>query len=127
ITHAHTEQQRDVDATTWTLSNAGELQAMVLAREAFWAQVDRVVLSNEPKTRLTVEPVLRERSLPVTVDPRFDELKRSTAWTDNYVERVAKVFANPKQSIAGWEPAADALIRFLAGIADLQTDFPDKT
>lgn len=124
ITHAHTQQQRDVDATTWTLSPHGTEQAAVLAQQPFWAQVTRVILSSEAKTRLTVEPVLARRSLPVTVDTRFDELKRPATWTEDYVAAVAAAFAHPYESVNGWEAAASAQARFIAGIVDLQRHFP---
>ena len=71
-------------------------------------------------------PVLATRPLPVTVDARFDELRRSPTWTDDYVARVAEVFAHPRRSVHGWEAADDALARFLAGIADLRVQFPNQ-
>ncbi|MCB0114638.1 MAG: histidine phosphatase family protein [Caldilineaceae bacterium] len=127
ITHAHTQQQRDVDAATWTLSERGGQQAATLAREQFWANVTRIVLSSEPKTRLTVEPVLAARDLPVTVDARFNELKRPAAWTDDYVAAVAAAFDRPHESVNGWEAAAAAQARFIHGIEDLCQRFPNGT
>lgn len=127
ITHAHTQQQRDVDAAIWSLSPRGTDQAAILAREPFWADVTRVVLSREPKTRLTVQPVLAARHLPVTVDARFDELKRPAAWTDDYVAAVAAAFATPQESVGGWEAAAQALARFTEGIDELHRRFPQET
>lgn len=127
ITHAHTQQQRDVDATTWTLSARGLEQAAALAQQPFWAAVTRVVLSSETKTRLTVAPVLAARTLPVTVDARFDELKRPAAWTEDYVAAVAAAFARPHEAVNGWEAAASAQTRFIAGIMDQQRHFPDDT
>lgn len=127
ITHAHTTQVRDVDATSWTLSETGRAQAERLSEEPFWSQVTRAALSSEPKTRLTLEPVLRRRPISVMVDARFDELRRTPKWTEDYVQRVAEVFATPKQSIGGWEPAADALTRFLSGIEALHRKFKGQT
>jgi broad specificity phosphatase PhoE len=126
ITHAHTHQQLDVDAAHWSLSEVGAEQARQLAQQPFWDQVDQIVLSSEPKTYLTVEPVLASRALPLTVDARFDELKRTPEWTHDYAARVAEVFANPEASIAGWEPAAHALSRFREGIAKLHQAFQAK-
>lgn len=62
ITHAHTEQMRDVAADAWRLSARGLQQAAALANARFWADVDRVVVSPEPKTWLTIlerMPLLR--------------------------------------------------------------------
>jgi broad specificity phosphatase PhoE len=127
ITHAHTRQQPGVDAATWILSETGLVQAQILAQQPFWDGVDRIVLSSEPKTRLTVEGVLKTRPLPVIVDPRFDELVRTAEWTETYAAQVAEVFAHPDQSIKGWEAANQALARFLAGIAALQQQYADET
>lgn len=127
ITHAHTEQRRDVDATTWTLSGTGRVQAATLAEQTFWAEVERIALSSEPKTRLTVEPLLRRRGFPVVVDARFDELRRPAVWNDDYVARVAEVFATPAQSIGGWEAAGQALARFQTGIEYLRASFKGQT
>ncbi|MBX3054794.1 MAG: histidine phosphatase family protein [Caldilineaceae bacterium] len=127
ITHAHTQQKRDTDATRWDLSPAGYEQAAGLARLPFWEGVDRIVLSSEAKTRLTVGPVLAARRLPMTVDPRYDELHRTHEWTYDYGARVAEVFANPARSVAGWEPANDARTRFLEGIHALADAFPHET
>lgn len=127
ITHAHTRQQPNVDAATWTLSDRGQMQAQILAEQPFWDGVERIVLSSEPKTRLTVDAVLAARPLPVTVDARFDELIRTPEWTYDYAGRVAQVFAYPDESIGGWESAADALARFLAGIESLQSQHAGET
>lgn len=127
ITHAHTQQKRDADAARWDLSPAGYEQAAALARLPFWNGVDRIVVSSEAKTRLTVGPVLAERRLPMSVDPRFDELGRGSGWVDDYAARVAQTFANPERSIGGWESASDALARFLEGIHALADAFPAET
>jgi broad specificity phosphatase PhoE len=126
ITHAHTHQQPGVNPATWMLSETGLAQAQILASQPFWDRVDRIVLSSEPKTRLTVDAVLRTRPLPVIVDARFDELIR-TGWTYDYAGRVAEVFAHPNVSIEGWEAAQHALTRFLAGIETLHQQFAGET
>ena len=127
ITHAHTQQRRDADATRWELSAAGQEQADALARLPFWEGVGRVVVSNEAKTRLTVAPLLAARRLPLTVNPRFDELRRGSGWVEEYAARVAEVFAKPDSSIGGWERANDALARFVEGVDALADAFPAET
>ncbi len=127
ITHAHTQQKKETDATRWGLSDGGQAQVAVLARLPFWGEVDRIVLSSEPKTRLTVAPVLAGTKIPVTVDPRFDELRRGREWVGDYGTRVARVFANPGQSIGGWEAAGKAAARFLEGIHRLVLAYPQET
>lgn len=127
ITHALTRQIPDVDAARWQLSDVGRLQAEKLARQPFWQTVDRLLLSSEPKTRLTVAPFLQGATIPVEVDARFDELKRTPEWIGDYTARVAETFRRPRESVAGWEPAADALARFRAGISDWKARHPQET
>ena len=126
ITHAHTAQDRNTEVAQWHLSESGQKQAEILARQPFWEQVDRLILSSEPKTRLTVEQVIAQRKLPVVVDARFDELQRP-GWVGDYAAYVQQAFAEPDRPAGAWEPAATALARFLAGIDELCRRFPDAT
>ncbi|MCC6456484.1 MAG: histidine phosphatase family protein [Caldilineaceae bacterium] len=122
ITHAHTEQVPHVAADVWRLSDRGNEQAAALAGAPFWAQVDRVVVSAEPKTLLTVAGVVERRKIPVWVDSRFDELRRS-GWIEDYAAQVEQVFAQPERSISGWEAAASVRMRVQSGLADLKRRF----
>ena len=94
IRHALTRQDPGVDSAMWQLSELGLQQALTLAAQPFWEQIDRIVLSSEPKTRLTVEPLLRQRHLPVVIDARFDELYR-TGWIADYTAQVRQAFLKP--------------------------------
>lgn len=127
IAHACTRQVPDTDAALWHLNELGSKQAAALARQPFWDQVDRLLLSCEPKTRLTVAPLLQRRELPVEEDGRFDELHRTPEWTYDYSARVAEVFRRPRESIAGWEPAAAALNRFCQGVDEWTARHPQET
>jgi broad specificity phosphatase PhoE len=126
ITHAVTHQDRTTEVTQWRLSEQGQQQATVLAQQPFWTEVERIVLSSEPKTRLTVEPLLAVHKLPLWVDARFDELRRS-GWTIDYTAQVSQAFAEPDLAAGEWEPANVALQRFLAGIAFIRQEFAGET
>lgn len=117
ITHAHTQVDAAVDAVHWQLSPDGEAQAAALATLPWWADVDRILVSAEAKTRLTVAPLLAKQRLPVREDSRFDEVLRP-GWVETYSDQVRAFFAAPAQSIGGWEPADHARQRFLAGLRD---------
>lgn len=120
ITHAHTAIDPAQDAAGWRLSATGQRQAEALALLSFWDSVDRILISGEAKTRLTVAPLLARRALPVISDRRFDEVQRP-GWVEDYAEQVRAFFAAPQQTVGGWEPAAHALQRFLAGLGDRLT------
>ena len=126
IRHAQVQMQPEQDVKQWPLSAAGQQQAEHLATLPMWNDVMQLVVSSEAKTRLTVAPVIAQRHLPVLVDPRFDELHRP-GWVDDYATQVQRAFAQPSQSAGEWEPAAVALARFQAGIADLCQRFPGAT
>ena len=127
IAHACTRQVPDTDAALWQLNELGHKQAAALARQPFWDEVDRLLLSCEPKTRLTAAPFLQQKQLPVEEDARFNELRRSPEWTNDYTGRVAELFRRPQRSVAGWEPAAAALTRFCAGIDEWASRHPQET
>ena len=127
IAHACTRQVPDTDAALWQLNELGQKQAAALARQPFWDDVDRLLLSCEPKTRLTVAPLLKDRQIPNEEDARFNELRRSPEWTSDYTARVAELFRLPRQSVASWEPAAAALTRFCAGIDAWTSRYPQET
>lgn len=127
IAHACTRQVPDTNAAAWQLNEIGRKQAAALALQTFWDEVDRLLLSSEPKTRLTVEPLLQQRDFPVETDSRFDELRRTPEWTDDYTARVAELFRRPHHSVAGWETASAALTRFRAGIDYWASRCPGET
>jgi broad specificity phosphatase PhoE len=126
ITHAHTQVQQQHDARQWVLSAAGQQQAERLATLPLWHDVERIVLSREVKTRLTIETVLAQHNLPVVVDAQFDELYRP-GWVEAYALQVQRAFAEPTQPAGEWEAAAAALARFQMGIANLCTQFSGST
>lgn len=126
ITHAHTQIQPALDARQWVLSAAGQQQTERLAALPLWQEVTAIVLSSELKTRLTVDMVLARHPRPVLVDARFDELYRP-GWVEDYATQVQRALATPTVAAGEWEPAAVALARFQAAIADLCTQFAGAT
>ena len=70
---------------------------------------------------------MERRRLPAASDARFDELRRTPEWTDDYTARVAELFRRPHKSVAGWEPASAAAARFRAGVEDWTFRYPHET
>lgn len=126
ITHAHTEQAPDVAIDHWMLSMKGIDQTRELAKQSFWGDVDRVVISSEAKTYLTIAEVARARSLPIWVDSRFDELRRS-GWIEDYSRQVCAVFAEPSRSVGNWESVDHVRQRAVSGLAALQARCSGQT
>jgi broad specificity phosphatase PhoE len=126
VTHAHTEALPGVAIDTWQLSARGEAEARALAGRDFWHDVDRVIVSSEPKAWLTVAGVAESRNLPIWVDSRFDELRRH-GWVEDYAARVAEVLAYPSTAVGGWEPAASVRRRALTALSALRDRFTGET
>ncbi|HXF59969.1 MAG TPA: histidine phosphatase family protein [Caldilineaceae bacterium] len=126
ITHLATEPQPGRSSDMWQLSAEGREQAAALRAAPFWARVEQIAVSAEPKTLLSIAPVVEARGLPVWVDCRFDELRRG-GWVADYAAQVAEALARPTEPVGGWEPAAHALRRVLGGLDDLQQRFAPKT
>lgn len=118
IRHAETERTGD-DAFYWPLSARGEEQVGLLARQAFWDEISAVVSSDEPKSLATVARTARERGLPVHLDARLRELRRTPEHLEDYEARVLEVLQKPALGIGGWEPAADAQRRVSACFDEL--------
>lgn len=126
ITHAATVKEPLRAADAWGLSAAGQAQAERLAAAPFWATVTQVIVSSEPKALATVSGIVAERTLPVWVDCRLDELRR-TGWVDDYGAHVAQVFARPDLSVGSWEPASSALRRVCGAMAAVERRFRGQT
>lgn len=125
IRHAETQQDSQTASTQWHLTPKGERQAQALAKHPLWNDVDCIILSGEPKTRLTIEQVIAERNLPTWVEGRFNELRRG-GWVEDYTSQVAQAFAQPHLAAGEWESASAALGRFLDGITLLRKRFVNE-
>jgi broad specificity phosphatase PhoE len=126
ITHAHTEAVPDMAADVWRLSVRGQAQAATLASDTFWDEVDRLIVTSEAKTWLTVAEVVQQRKLPVWIDGRLDELRRG-GWVEDYASQVAAAFAVPAESVGGWESIESLRQRALAAVDDLSLRFRGET
>jgi broad specificity phosphatase PhoE len=88
----------------------------------FWSGVAAIVVSSEPKARLTAEPAAARFGLPIYVDARLDELRRG-AWIEDNAATVAQPLAAPQVSVRDWESAASALSRAQEALAAWQAKF----
>lgn len=118
IRHAETEQAGD-DAFYWPLSEQGEEQARLLARQPFWSEVQAIVASDEPKAIATISQIAFDRRIPMFLEQRLRELKRTSEHIEDYEARVLEVFQKPAINVGGWERAADAQARALACFDEL--------
>lgn len=124
IRHAATERVDAQPAELWNLSAAGFLAAGALAGRRFWPEIGRLVTSTEHKAIATAAPAAELWRLPCEANAAFDEVRRG-GYVEDYEAQVRAFFAQPERSVSGWERAADAQARAIAGLAALRAASPD--
>ena len=125
IRHARTRMTGDA-AERWPLSEKGRRDAGILARQDFWRQIDMIFSSPEPKAWDTAKPAARRWGIPLKIADCLHELHRPRLVQD-YQKTVARLFANPDESIADMEPAARAAERITRCLRELAVAHPKQT
>jgi 2,3-bisphosphoglycerate-dependent phosphoglycerate mutase len=125
IRHAHTRMMGDA-VERWPLSEKGRRGAGILARQDFWRHVDLIFSSPEPKAWYTAKPAARRWGIPLKIADCLHELRRPRL-VQNYQEAVARLFADPEESIADMEPAAQAAKRITRCLKELVATHPKRT
>ena len=83
------------------------------------APVRRVLSSTEPKAVGTAEPIAARSGVEVELDPRLREVTRDASLPDYPAHRDAvRRYLEAKPS-TGWEPAAEARVRFVSALEGL--------
>jgi broad specificity phosphatase PhoE len=113
-------------AWRWPLSEQGRREAGVLARQGFWREVELIISSPEPKARQTAKPAARRWGVPLETVHCLHELRRPRLVRD-YEAVIARLFAEPEESITGLEPAARAAERFTRCLKELVAAHPEQT
>ncbi len=125
IRHARSQMMGDA-AWRWPLSEQGQREAGVLARQDFWRGVELVFSSPEIKAYQTAEPAARRWGIPLKIVNCLHELRRPRLVRD-YEAVIARLFAEPEASVAGLEPAAQAAERITRCLEELATAHPERT
>jgi len=110
----------------WPLSEEGQREAGVLARQNFWREVELIFSSPEPKALQTTRPAARRWGVPLETVDCLHELHRPQPVHD-YEMVIARLFAEPETSIAGMEPAAQAAERITRCLKGLVASHPEQT
>jgi len=74
LRHAATQFDSEKTPSEWKLSLEGEKQAEHLVKQNLIPKVDKIVCSNELKTRLTINHYAKFYQLPIYKDSRFNEV-----------------------------------------------------
>ena len=118
ITHPEVVIDPAVSIEQWQLSAVGRARARRLPA-LFRGQVDWVVSSAERKATETAAILAGGLGVPAVIDATLGEMDRSATGylpPDEFETVVDMFFAEPEESIRGWERAAEAQSRVVDAI-----------
>jgi broad specificity phosphatase PhoE len=115
LTHPQVFIDPGKDIRRWSLNDVGRARVLALARDpGVLARTTRMISSDETKALETAAPLAAALGLRLEVRPELHENDRSSTGflPPEEFERVAdRFFAEPSQSVRGWETAQDAQTR----------------
>ncbi|MGU3494548.1 histidine phosphatase family protein [Xanthobacteraceae bacterium A53D] len=128
LSHPQVQVDPAVPVPDWGLSALGRARTQNFAGEPALLAYGRVVSSTEVKAKETAAILAEALHLPVDVRENLHENDRSATGylPEAEFQQVADAFfANPDQSIRGWERARDAQARILAAVMLALAEAPD--
>jgi broad specificity phosphatase PhoE len=114
VTHPQVVIDPDVPMPRWGLSPEGEERARKFAHHPLVKGVRNIVSSTERKAVELAQAMAVSARCPFTTGHEFGENDRSSTGFlpgERFERVVDAFFANPDQSIEGWEPAREAQAR----------------
>jgi broad specificity phosphatase PhoE len=127
ISHPQVKIDSAIPVPDWSLSDLGRTRAEAAARSPALASVKSIYSSPERKAIETAEIFAAALKLSVNTRDGLHENDRSATGfvPPNEFEKLADAFfANPHESIRGWERAIDAQSRIVTGIQKLVAEAP---
>ncbi|MFC3322027.1 histidine phosphatase family protein [Mesorhizobium cantuariense] len=119
VTHPQVQVDAKVPVPEWGLSDIGRARAFAMLDQPFVGSIRRIVSSAERKAMETAEILATHLRLAIEVRERMHENDRSATGflPPPEFEAVAdQFFANPHESIRGWERAIDAQQRIMSEV-----------
>lgn len=127
LTHPQVSIDPAVPVPRWGLSPVGRARAEAFATQHWLRRFSRIISSDEDKAIETAGCLAAVLGLPVEVRENFHENDRSATGflpPPEFEATADRFFAHPGQSIRGWERAADAQARILAGVSAVVAEQP---
>jgi len=131
VTHPQVVQDPNVPVPRWGLSVQGRARAERFANHALVRSVLRIASSTETKALELAQILAQASDAAVESGENFGENDRSSTGfvpRDRFEELADAFFAQPDESVSGWETARDAQRRvvsaFEAVLADHDTNQP---
>jgi len=122
VTHPNVVVDPSMPVTEWPLSDLGRERMVRALRQPWIRDLTAIYCSAERKARDGAAIIAASRALPYTVCAGLGENDRSSTGflPPAEFERTADAFfANPQQSVRGWETAAAAQRRVVDAVVEL--------
>ncbi len=119
LSHPEVEIDPDTPVPEWNLSDQGRERAAKAAELPFTPEIKRIVSSGEIKAVETAEIFAKQLGVKPLILKALHENDRSATGflPPEEFEKVAdQFFADPENSVRGWERAIDAQVRIVTGI-----------
>jgi len=127
LSHPQVAIDPAVPVPAWGLSDAGRARMEALGGRAWLASIRRIVSSDEAKAVETAGIAARLSGAPVEVLPGFHENDRAATGflpPAEFEATADRFFAEPAQSVRGWERALDAQARIVGMVQAVLADHP---
>ena len=129
VTHPQVRMDPAVPVPRWGLSDIGRVRAEAFARHPLVTPVQRIVASSETKAIELAQILAVAARVPFTAEEAFGENDRSSTGyvsAERFEQLADAFFANPDESVEGWEPAREAQAR-IAGAFEATIALHDPT
>jgi broad specificity phosphatase PhoE len=125
VTHPEVVIDPAVPLPQWSLSETGRRRMEAFCHHPVLRDVRAIACSDERKARDGAEILAAHLSVPIRIDEDLGENDRSATGflaPPEFWEVVDAFFANPHESIRGWERAADAQARIVRAVTRIARD-----
>lgn len=119
LRHAETEKNPLVNAALWGISEKGKVESREIASLEIMRNVDVIYVSEEQKTYLTAEPIIKRVGVTPTQRAAFNEVMRGDKFLskEDFEKEKIKQLENLDYPAFDGETGVDALSRFTKGVS----------
>jgi broad specificity phosphatase PhoE len=130
VTHPDVVIDKDIPIPRWDLSDVGVSRTKKLLKKDWIETIDVIFSSTEEKAKTTAKIVAEHLNLPFNQVESLGEMNRSSTGLleeKEFWREVKKFFANPDESIRGWERAIDVQNRIVKAVRGVIENLPKES
>ncbi len=130
ITHPSVEIDKSKNPDEWKLSEEGKEKAKELLRKHFWAEVDIIFSSEEPKAKEVAKMASEKFGIETFSYKDLGEADRSATPflpLEEYMEKIEEAYEKPSKSIVGWESHESVMKRNVNCLKGIVKKYKNKT